>query len=279
MESRTNFAAVLGEKPILGMIHLPALPGAPRNSMTLDELIGFALDETAKLEEAGIDGMIVENVGDTPFFREGVPAVTVAAMSVIVREVVRRAHVPIGVNMLRNAWEEAISVAYIAGADFIRCNVVIGAYVTDQGIIQGCAAELARLRRSLDRDILVFGDVHVKHAHPLFDVPLVDAARDLAERGGVDAVIVSGARSPDPPSFEMVSSVAAAIELPVLIGSGIGQANARELYELSGGIVLGEVDFKINREWGGASDQAAYANAISACRSEKHETVVQNAVM
>jgi len=262
-----SFSDLFGEKPILGMIHLPALTGAPRSELTLDEVVAFALEELERLESAGIDGAIVENVGDTPFFRSGVPPVTVAAMGVIVREVARSSSVPIGVNMLRNAWEEAVSVAYVAGAHFIRCNVVIGAYVTDQGIIQSCAAELARLRMSLDRDVLVLGDVHVKHAAPLFDVPLVDAARDLAERGGVEAVIVSGARSPDPPSFDMVTSVVEAVELPVLIGSGIGEANAREFYELSGGILLGEVDFKIGRKWGGASDQATYARTIAACRS------------
>jgi len=255
-----------GDKPILGMIHLPALPAAPRSELSLDEIVVFAQEELERLESAGIDGVIVENVGDTPFFRKGVPPVTVAAMAVIVREVVRGATVPVGVNMLRNAWEEAVSVAYAVGAQFIRCNVVIGAYVTDQGIIQGCAAELARLRKSFDRDVLVFGDVHVKHAAPLFDVPLVDAACDLAERGGVDAVIVSGARSPDPPTAEMVTSVVEAVELPVLIGSGLGEENAPEFYELSGGILLGEVDFKVDRVWGGASDQAAYARTIAACR-------------
>ncbi len=263
------FDELFGPKPILGMIHLPALPGAPRSAMTLDELVVFALEELSRLESAGIDGVIVENVGDTPFFRKGVPPVTVAAMAVVVREVVRDARVPVGVNMLRNAWEEAVSLAYAVGAGFIRCNVVIGAYVTDQGIIQGCAAELARLRKSFDRDVLVLGDVHVKHAAPLFDVPLVDAARDLAERGGVDAVIVSGARSPDPPTGEMVSSVVEAVELPVLIGSGLGEANAPEFYELSNGILLGEVDFKVDRVWGGASDQAAYARTIEACRPRR----------
>ena len=262
-----SFAQVLAEKPILGMIHLPALPAAPRSSLTLDELVGFALEELRRLESAGIDGVVVENVGDVPFFRVGVPPVTVAAMAVIVREVVRQARVPVGVNMLRNAWEEAVSVAYTVGAEFIRCNVVIGAYVTDQGIIQGCAADLARLRRSFDRDVLVLGDVHVKHAAPLFDVPLLDAAHDLAERGGVDAVIVSGARSPDPPSFEMVSSVVEAIELPVLIGSGVSENNAREFYDLAGGIMLGEVDFKVDRVWGGASDEQAYARTIARCRA------------
>jgi membrane complex biogenesis BtpA family protein len=187
-------------------------------------------------------------------------------MAIIVREVKHATTLKIGVNMLRNAWEAALSVAYIAGADFIRCNVVIGAYVTDQGIIQGCAADLARLRASLDRAVLICGDIHVKHAYPLYNVPIDDAAKDLAERGGVDAVIVSGARSPDPPTFETVKLVASSIRLPVLIGSGVGLDNVAEFYRLAGGVMLGETDFKLGRKWGGASDGEAYARAAKACR-------------
>lgn len=253
-------------KPIIGMIHLPALPGAPECDRSMSELTEFALSEASKLEGAGVDGAIVENVGDAPFFRAAVPPLTVAAMSVIVAEVVRHTTMRVGVNVLRNACEEALSVASAAGADFIRCNVVIGAYVTDQGIIQGCAAELARLRASLDRRVLVFGDVHVKHSFPLFDVPIEDAAKDLAERGGVDAVIVSGARSPDPPSLERIEVVTGAVEAPVLVGSGVGLRNAQELYGRAGGLILGETDFKVDGVWGGASDEAAYRRAVGACR-------------
>jgi membrane complex biogenesis BtpA family protein len=261
------FQELFPNKPILGMIHLPALPGAPRSRLEMDELIEFALSESRKLESAGIDGAIVENVGDYPFFRNHVPPITVAAMSNIVREVKGHTRMKVGVNMLRNACEEAMSVAYVAGADFIRCNVMIGAYVTDQGIIQGCAARLARLRMGLGRDVLVFGDVHVKHAYPLFNVPIDDAARDLAERGGADAVLVSGARSPVPPSYETVKSVREAIRLPVLIGSGIGLTNVKEFYRRSDGVLLGETDFKIKGVWGGASDGRAYARAVKVCRS------------
>jgi membrane complex biogenesis BtpA family protein len=262
-----TFEAALGDKPLFGMIHLPALPGAPLSELSLDEVIEFALDEAGKLERAGLEAAIVENVGDTPFFREGVPAVTVAAMGGIVREVKRATRMAVGVNMLRNACCEALSVAYVTGADFIRCNVVIGAYVTDQGIIQGCAAELARLRASFDRDVLVLGDVHVKHAYPLFNVPIEDAARDLAERGGVDAVIVSGPRSPDPPALATVDLVREAVELPVLIGSGVSLENVADFYEHADGVLIGEVDFKLRRRWGGASDEAAYAEAVSRCRA------------
>jgi membrane complex biogenesis BtpA family protein len=261
-----EFREIFPKKPVLGMIHMPALPGAPKNKLGMKELVEFAQSEAAKLEAAGIDGAIVENVGDSPFFRTHVPPMTVAAMANIVKEVRDHTEMKVGVNMLRNACEEAMAVAYISGADFIRCNVVIGAYVTDQGIIQGCAAKLARLRMGLRRDIVVLGDVHVKHAYPLFNVPIEDAARDLAERGGVDAVLVSGSRSPVPPSFETLKAVRDAIRLPVLIGSGIGLANAREFYRRSDGVLLGETDFKVGGVWGGASDGRAYAKAVKDCR-------------
>ena len=211
---RSAMSDLLRRKPLIGMVHLPPLPGSPRGELSLDEVIEVALEEAAILEGAGLDGLIVENVGDTPFFRESVPSVTVAAMGVIVREVRRQTSLAVGVNLLRNACLEAMSIASLVRADFIRCNVVIGAYVTDQGLIQGCAAELARLRQTLDHDIAVLGDVHVKHAAPLFDVPIEDAAADLAERGGADAVIVSGSRSPDPPSLKRVRAVRDAVTAP-----------------------------------------------------------------
>jgi membrane complex biogenesis BtpA family protein len=253
-------------KPIIGMIHLPALPTAPRSDKTVGELVDFARAEATGLAAAGLDAVIVENAGDAPFFRTRVPPVTVAVMTLVAAEAKRAAGLPVGVNILRNSCEEALAAAYAAGADFIRCNVVIGAYVTDQGIIQGCAAELARLRASLDRRVAILGDVHVKHSHPLFDVPIEDAAKDLAERGGVDAVVVSGARSPDPPSFERLKVISDAIELPVVVGSGIGLDNVVDLYHTSDGVILGEVDFKVDRRWGGASDERAYTDAVRRCR-------------
>src|SRR4029450_11691339 len=169
------------------MIHMPALPSAPQNDKSMDELVAFALSEARKLESAGLDACIVENVGDVPLFRAPVPPATVAAMAILVTEVRRATSMYVGVNILRNACEEALSIAHVCGAGFLPCNPVIGAYGTDQGIIEGCAAELARLRRGLGSDVLVFGDVHVKHAHPLFDVPIEDAAQGPAERGGGEA--------------------------------------------------------------------------------------------
>lgn len=262
-----KFRQLFPKKPIIGMIHMPPLPGAPNNKKSMRQLIEFALFEAEKLEHAGLDACIVENVGDVPLLKEHLPPATVAAMANVTEAVVHNTKMKVGVNMLRNACEEALSVAHVAGAQFIRCNILIGAYATDQGIIEGCAARVARLRKELGSDVLVFGDVHVKHAYPIFNVEIDYAAQDLAERGGADAVIVSGARSPVPPSFERVKKVRDAIEKPVLIGSGISLANVKQFYQKSDGVIIGEPDFKIGGVWGGPSDGNAYQKAVRMCRA------------
>jgi uncharacterized protein len=249
------------------MIHMPPLPGAPSNKLSIKQLTDFALSEADKLERAGLDACIVENVGDTPLFKDSLPPYSIAAMTTVTKAVVDHTRMKVGVNMLRNACEEAFSVAHISGAQFIRCNILIGAYATDQGIIEGCAARVARLKKTLNSDVLVFGDVHVKHAYPIFNVAIEYAAQDLAERGGADAVIVSGARSPVPPSFERVKKVRDAIEKPVLIGSGISLANVKQFYQRSDGVIIGEPDFKVGGVWGGPSDGNAYQRAVRSCRT------------
>jgi uncharacterized protein len=112
----------------------------------------------------------------------------------------------------------------------------------------------------------VLGDVHVKHAYPIFNVEVEYAAQDLAERGGADAVIVSGPRSPVPPTFERLKKVKDAIEKPVLVGSGISLANVKQFYDRSDGIIIGEPDFKVGGVWGGPSNEKAYQQAVRRCR-------------
>ena len=121
-------------------------------------------------------------------------------------------------------------------------------------------------RRVAGARVLLFGDVHVQHAHPLFDVPIEDATSDLGESGGADAIIVSGPRSPVPPSREALTRVREAVDLPVLVGSGIGRGNVHQFYHESDGLILGEPDFKIGGVWGGPSDEGADARAVHACR-------------
>ncbi len=226
-----------GTKPVIGCIHLLPLPGSPLYSGDREGIYQEALRELAILEEHGIDAVIVENFRDVPFYPDNVPPVTVAAMSAVCRELSRAAHIPLGVNVLRNDAEAAVSIAAAAGLDFVRVNVHAGAMITDQGLIQSRAFETLRLRRSLDVHCLIFADLSVKHAVPVTPTPPEVETRDLCERGLADAVIISGSRTGAPADSALLHAVKAASSVPVLMGSGCSDETLENYIQADGFIV------------------------------------------
>ena len=46
-------------KPVIGVIHVGALPGTPRASQTVSELVAMAKQEARLYRQAGVDGVIV----------------------------------------------------------------------------------------------------------------------------------------------------------------------------------------------------------------------------
>lgn len=228
--------------PVIGMVHLRPLPGSPRFAGDLTAVIDAALADAQAWKQAGAHGLMVENFGDTPFFKSDVPRETIAAMTAVAGEI-RRAvpDLPLGINVLRNDGESALAVAVAVGASYIRVNVLSGSAVTDQGIIEGRAAALMRYRRQLGAEhIKVLADVRVKHAAPLAQRPLIDEVQELVRRAGADAVIVSGTgtgKPTDPNHAAEVKAIASAI--PVLIGSGAEAQSIPLLKPACDGFIIG----------------------------------------
>src|SRR5258705_194874 len=104
---------------------------------------------------------------------------------------------PLGINVLKSDARSALAVAAAVGARFIRVNVLAGAVVADQGIVQTDAYDLLRDRRLLGVDVAIFADVQGKHAVPLAPVELEQQARDLAARALADGLVVSGRATGD----------------------------------------------------------------------------------
>lgn len=225
---------------LIGVVHLAALPGSPNFGGDLKPCLEAAASDARLLAEAGFDAVIVENFGDYPFYTDNVPAVTVAAMTRAVSSVADAVELPVGVNVLRNDALAALSIAAATGAAFIRVNVLAGAMTTDQGLISGRAAEVMRLRSALKVDVEVFADVMVKHAAPPPGLTIEQATADTVERAMADAVIVSGAATGDEPALEQVRRVAgAAGATPVLLGSGVTEANVAGLLAVADGAIVG----------------------------------------
>ncbi len=223
------------DKPLIGMIHLPPLAGSVRYRPGSQEtIVDAALRDLLALESGGADGAIVENFGDRPYAAAQAPRETVAMMAVVVDRLVQQARIPVGINVLRNDGLASIAIAAATGATFVRVNVFCGVAFADQGLIEGQARALHRLRRDVGTDTRILADVHVKHAaHP---TGLEEAAIDT-ERNDPDALIVSGmatGRRTPPEELQAVKTVAS---LPVFVGSGVRIDNVSTYRDADGFIV------------------------------------------
>ncbi|MFT4541251.1 MAG: membrane complex biogenesis BtpA family protein [Planctomycetota bacterium] len=227
--------------PLVGVVHLKALPGAPGYQGSVPDILRAARQDAVTLVEAGFRRVIVENFGDVPFHAGSVPPETVAVMALALNEI--RAldeGLELGVNVLRNDARAALALCAATGASFLRVNVFVGAAVTDQGLIQGCAAKLVRERARLAPGIKILADVHVKHAAPLANTRIEDEALDAIERGLADAVIVSGAGTGGATSMDELQRVADAVGRErVLVGSGATTETLPEILRIAGGAIVG----------------------------------------
>ena len=227
--------------PLIGVVHLGPLPGSPRWQGDFEAVLEAAVADAMAYGDGGADGLIVENFGDVPFWRGAVPPETVAAMTRLATQVAAETALPLGINVLRNDALAALAIAQVSGARFVRVNVLSGATVTDQGLIEGQAAELLRRRRLLGAEsILILADVLVKHGAPLAPLGMAEAVADALQRGGADGVIVSGAGTGQPTARgDLEVALAASRGAPVLIGSGATATLMAHLAPCCNGVIAG----------------------------------------
>jgi len=247
---------------LIGVIHLPALPGSVCHVLSMTEIIERGLQDARTLREATFDAAIVENFGDTPFSRWTVPPASVAAMAVVADQVRRHVGLTIGINALRNDALGALGIAAAVGAAFIRVNVHTGVSATDQGLIEGRADETLRYRKQLGRRIAILADVHVKHATPLSEPDLGRAARDTAYRGLADGLIVTGHATGEAADVGDLQRVREAVpDRRVFVGSGVTAETVASLLKVATGVIVG-TGIKVGRDPANAID-ATLATSFS----------------
>jgi uncharacterized protein len=238
----TRFAQLFGaRKALIGVIHLPPLPGY-LGSPGIAKVIEKALRDLDALEAGPVDGVLVENEEDRPHRVEAARE-TIAAMTSVARELVSAARkTVVGVEILLNDPEASIAAAAMAGASFIRTDYFVDPMERPEygGAMRIDPEGLLRYRRSLGADsILILADLQVKYARMLVDRSLAKSAR-LAREAGADAVIVTGTKTGDPPSVaEIENARRGAGEVPVLVGSGLSSMNAAMLLSAADGAIVG----------------------------------------
>ena len=229
----------LRQKTLIGVVHLQPLPGSPGWQGNMDAVVDFAVKDARAYERGGAHALFIENFGDIPFTKGSVAPETVAAMAAAGRAIREAVRLPIGFNVLRNDARTALALCAVCGGSFVRINVLTGAMLTDQGIIEGNAYEILRYRQRLCPQVKIFADVHVKHAVPLGNWTIEEAARDTVQRGLADALIVSGAGTGLATQLADVQRVRrTAPSTKILLGSGVTPANVRNFLPVADGFIV-----------------------------------------
>lgn len=262
-------------KALIGMIHCPAFPGAPRyRGAARDEILSFCLRDAERLIAGGMHGLLVENHGDIPFSKpEDIGHETAAFMAVIADRLAQEFAVPLGINVLANAPIPAFAIAAASGASFIRVNQWANAYVANEGFMEGRAAEALRYRAKLRAEgIRVFADSHVKHgSHAITaDRSVTELTRDLAFFDA-DAVIATGQRTGDSADLGEIETVRDATHLPVLVGSGVTAGNIGPILERVDAVIVAS-SLKEGGVWWNPVEAARVAAFVAAAQEMLGET-------
>jgi uncharacterized protein len=231
----------LPDKFLGAMIAVQPLPSAPRYGGDDEQIVAQALADLGHYQEAGVDAIVLENSHDLPYIRPPLSAHAVEVMKRVAVEVRRRFTGPIGIQVLEAANETALEIAHRADLDFLRVEGYVFAHVGGAGLIEGCAGRILRQRKELGCEhIKVFGDVKKKHcSHALTgDLDILDEVKQ-AEFFLVDGVIVTGARTTEPPAVAELRRVKEHAHVPVLIGSGMTPDNIKTYLPLADGFIVG----------------------------------------
>ena len=236
-----NFQNVFGVgKPVIGMVHLGALPGAPLHDGVagLAGLLTAARADLHALQNAGFDAVMFGNENDRPY-EFTVDIASTATMAMIIGQLRREIICPFGVNVL---WDPMATVALAAatGASFVR-EIFTGTYASDMGPWTPDAGAALRYRQRLGRgDLAMLYNVSAEFADSLDRRPLPDRARSAVFSSIPDAVLVSGQITGEAAALSDLEAVKKVLPTtPVLANTGVKHDTIADVLRVADGCIVG----------------------------------------
>lgn len=256
-------------RALVGMIHVGALPGTPRNRCSIDELLVTAARDASLLADAGFDALIIENMHDVPYLRRNVGPEIVASMGVLARALRETVELPLGIQILAGANREALAVAQAADCGFIRAEGFAYASVADEGLLEEAdAGPLLRYRKAIGAEgIGILADVRKKHsAHALTEDVSLEDQIETVEFMGADGVIITGAATGRSVDSEELTSAGGCSGLPVITGSGACANTIADLLQHADAAIIGSAT-KVDGRWDRPVDLARAKAIVDAARA------------
>lgn len=232
---------------LIGMIHLPPLLSI-KGFLGMEKTIKLALADLAVLEKAGFDGALIENDNDKPH-TEFANSAQVASFAAIASEVVKKAKIPIGVQMMLNDWQSSFEIAKAVGARFTRLDVFVDNVKCEWCTINPNPKKIIEYKNTIYPKLLLLTDIQVKYKTMLKPRLLTESA-DLAIKNKTDGLIITGSATGVETPTEKIKEVRKKFpSFPVFVGAGVNKDNIKEQLSFATGVIVGtsiKVGGKIN---------------------------------
>ena len=227
-------------KPVIAMVHLPALPGSPlyNYKLGLDYILETAEKDLLALQEAEVDAVMFGNENDRPYEFKVNPASS-STMAYVIGSLRNKIKVPYGVNVL---WDpmSTIAVAASTGAHFVR-EIFTGTYASDMGYWNPDAGKAMRYRNSLNReDLLMFYNISAEFAYSLDKRSVAERSKSVVFSSIPDAILVSGQITGESVAISELKKVKNLIpDTPVLANTGVKIENVEDILSITDGVIIG----------------------------------------
>jgi uncharacterized protein len=227
------------DKPIIAMLHLPAMPGRPRHDREagmghLVDSVGRDLDA---LQQAGVDGFLFCNEADLPY-QIGVGPEVAAGMAAVIGQVRSALTLPFGVNLV---WDpvSSLAVARATGACFVR-EVFTGVFESDLGMMQPDFGAIAAYREQIGAGtVALFSNITPEFASTVGTRSVAQRAQSAAYLG-IDAILISGQITGTSTSVrDLLEAKTAVPDLPVLANTGVREDTVDEILAIADGVFVG----------------------------------------
>ena len=225
---------------LIGMVHVLALPGTPFYEDNDIDIVKRAVSDARAFQNAGFDGIIIENMFDIPYTKSVGPEI-VAFLSVIATKIRKKINIPIGIQVLAGANQEAIAIAKAANLDFIRAEGFIFGHLGDEGYMDAQAGNLLRYRKQIGaEDIAIWTDIKKKHSsHSITNDISIGETAKAAQFFKSDGLIVTGTSTGVFTNPADIKTVRKFTDLPVVVGSGVTSKNITTYLPISDAIIVG----------------------------------------
>jgi len=236
-----NIRETLGVRKrfVIGMVHCLPLPGTVHYHGNLERLFAQAVQDAKTLEAAGVDAVIVENMGDDPF-AVTLDTAQVAALAIATSKVREAVSIPVGVDAAFCDYQASLSIAHTTGAQFVRIPVFVDTVEYYGGLMNPCARACMLYRKALGaEDVMILADVQVKHTNMLLPHVTIEQSAKNAAACGADAIIVTGSAIGMETPIQMIERVKMCVSLPVIAGSGVNAGNIQAQLSIADGAIIG----------------------------------------